>query len=658
MLMPPPSAGWSTPTAIVGAPLAVAVALGAGFLASPAMGTDLSAQVARADFFDAHGWAPIDFGWYGGVSPHGYSLVTPPLMAWLGGGTLGPRLLGVAAVLVGTVALAALLVRTAATRPVLGGVLGAVCMVGNLVSGRITYAVGVTVGLGALLALASGREWMRYGVAPAVAALAAVTSPVAGLFVGLAGAAWAISGLLRPQEDRATSVPAAVTSRTAVHTGARGIGAHGAAAHGAAADGAAADGAAADGAAADGAAADGAAADGAAADGTALDGIAASGAAVLVRRRARVGEGLLLAAGAAVPGVAMAVLFGAGGWMNIGRWDTARAAGTGLVVALLVSRPAVRIGAALSVLGVLAAYAVHTPVGLNATRLAAMFALPTIAAYARIPARETAGRAVGRASTRAAILVAVLAAVTVWQPPVMVADLRAVGDPAARPGYFRPLTDELARRAPVGRVEIVPLANYWEAAYVPPTTPLARGWLRQADLAYNSLFFDGTLDDASYERWLRDNGVSYVALADARPSWVGRAEAALVRGGLRYLTPVWRGGPWTLYEVSGRPSIAPDVPDAPDAPDGAGRGRLVASTPAGVTLDVPAAGDVAVRVRFSSWLAVRNPNGTADACLRRAGDWTVLTARRPGRYEVTSSFTARGPFCPERAEPARAEGHR
>ena len=633
MLMSRPATGWSTLARVAWAPLAVAVALGAGFLAAPALGTDLSAQVARAEFFAAHGWAPLDFGWYGGVSPHGYSLVTPPLMAWLGGGTLGPRLLGVLAVLLGTAAFTALLVRTSAIRPALGGALGAACMVGNLVSGRITYALGVAIGLCALVALTSARRWVRYGVAPAVAALAAATSPVAGLFVGLAGTAWAITGMLpgpRPRAARdraardraardraavaavaATAVPAA-TARAAAHT----------------------DDADTDDADTDDAGAAGANTTGAGATDAGDGGVVGSGA--RVRRPSPVGEGLSLAAAAAVPAVVMAVLFGAGGWMNISRWDTARSAGAALVVALVVSRPAVRTGAVLAVLGVLTAYAVRTPVGLNATRLSAMFALPVLVAYGRVPGR-------GKATTNAAILALVLAAVAVWQSPVVVADLRAVGDPAAQPGYFRPLTDELARRAPVGRVEVVPLANYWESAYVPPTAPLARGWLRQADLAHNPLFFDGTLDAGSYERWLRHNGVGYVAVADAAPSWVGRAEAALIRGGLPYLTRVWRGGSWTLYEVAGEPSIVPGTPE---------RSRLLASMPGGVTLDAPAPGDVLVRVRFSRWLTVRGPDraaGTArsaTACLRRDGDWTVLAVRRPGRYEVTSSLTDRGPFCP------------
>jgi hypothetical protein len=533
-------------------PVAVAVVLAVAFLLAPVMGTDLSAQVARADFFAAYGWAPLDFGWYAGVSPHGYSLTTPPLMTGLGGGLTGPRVLGALAAVASTAVFYLLLTRTGAARPVLGGALAAFCFVGNLVSGRITYAVGVTVGLAALLAVTASRPAVRLGGALAGAALAAATSPVAGLFVALAGVAWAATGLARGSERP--------------------------------------------------------------------DG-------------ARLAAGTALVVGAAVPMVAMAVLFGAGGWMNISRWDTTRATVTGLVVAVLVPRPAVRIGALLSSAGVLLSFAVHTPVGLNATRLAAMFALPVLAAYARIPRLRTTRPQVSRMA-----LAAVLAAVAVWQPPVMTADLRAAGDSTAQRAYFAPLLAELARRAPVGRVEVVPLANYWESAYVPPTAPLARGWLRQADLAHNAdLFFDGRLNGAEYERWLRDNGVSYVAVADAPPSWVGRAEAALIRGGLPYLTTAWRGDEWTLYEVVDAPSIVVGA-------------RLVASTPDGVTL-AAGPGQVLLRVRWSRWLSVRG----AGACLAPHGKWTELRVDRAGRYVVTGGLANRGPFCPERAT---AVGHR
>jgi hypothetical protein len=213
------------------------------------------------------------------------------------------------------------------------------------------------------------------------------------------------------------------------------------------------------------------------------------------------------------------------------------------------------------------------------------------------------------------------------QPPVSVPDLARIGDPTVRAGYFRPLLDELDRRGPVGRIEVVPTENFWEAAYVPGTVPLARGWLRQADIDRNPIFFDGSLDADGYARWLAENAVSLVAIADAEPSWVGRREAELIRAGLPYLTEVWRGGGWTVYQVSGTPALVTGA-------------TLVSSTDRAVTVDVPAAGDVLIRVRWSRWSALRGPG-----CLTPApGGWTTLRATAPGRYRLSSALQA-GPRC-------------
>ncbi|HEX7744245.1 MAG TPA: hypothetical protein VF462_03140, partial [Micromonosporaceae bacterium] len=359
--------------------------------------------------------------------------------------------------------------------------------------------------------------------------------------------------------------------------------------------------------------------------------------------RARAVDGVVLAVAAAVPIAGPALLFGAGGWMNLGVLDAIRAVAAALAVALLVPRRVVRVGAVLSALGVVAAFAVHTPVGLNATRLPTMFALPVLVAYGRVPDRA-ARVAGGRTGLALAAVVILLAAV---QPPVSVPDLRAAGDPSASRAYFQPLLDELGRRPP-GRVEVVPTANYWEAAYVPEAAPLARGWLRQADQAYNRIFLDGSLDAESYAAWLRDNGVSYVALAGVQPSWVGRREAQLIRTGLPYLTQVWRGGDWTLYTVAEPASVV----------EGA---RLVRLTAGELTFDVPVAGETRVRVRWSRWLTVEGPLGPVGpigvagsravvhpGCLDRHGAWTVLRVRQPGRYTISSSLTASGPRCPDR----------
>ncbi|MEU1680996.1 hypothetical protein ABZ422_18140 [Micromonospora zamorensis] len=518
-----------------------AVVLGVLWLALPLMGSDLSAQVARADFFAAHGAAPVDLRWYGGVQQFGYSLVSQPVMA-----LLGVRVTGALALVASAAALTALLARAAVPRPLLGSLVGVVTLAGNLVSGRVTYALGVAFGLTALLALTlgrprtyteQGRTPLRLGLAAVAALLASATSPVAGLFVGLAGVALLLS-----------------------------------------------------------------------------------------RRYA---DGLALGVAAAVPLAATALLFGDGGWMNISRTDTLRAVVTSLVVAALVTYRPVRFAALLSAAGVLAAALVHTPVGLNATRLVTMFALPVLAAAACPPgwltrraARSTRARLLGGVG-----LAALLVAVCVWQPPVVPADLRGLGDPTSAPGYYAPLRTFLGKQRLTGRVEVPPTRNYWEAARL-GEVPLARGWLRQADIERNPLFFttvpgaSGTgvpLTPASYRAWLNENAVQYVALPDAPLSWVGRAEAALVEGGLPYLTPVWSGPHWRVWAV-----VDPTPLVATPA-------ELVRLDGATVTFEAPTSGPVAVRVRHSRWLTA-----SGGATVSAAGDWTTVTVPKSGEYTLDS----------------------
>ncbi|HWS37642.1 MAG TPA: hypothetical protein VN408_33555, partial [Actinoplanes sp.] len=491
----------------------VAAALGVIYLLLPPMGSDLAAQTARTAFFTAHGFTPVDLGWYAGVQQFGYSLITQPLMA-----LLGVRGAGVLTLVAGPVLLAMLLRRTGAAHPVLGAVLGTVTFAGNLVSGRVTYGIGVCLGLAALFALTVPRA--RVLAVPA-ALLTSAASPVAGLFLGLAGTA------------------------------------------------------------------------------------------LLLSRRHR--DGLLVAVPAAVPLGLTALLFSDGGWMNISRTDAVQAVVTGLLVAALVPLRPIRIGALLSSAGVLAAALIHTPAGLNATRLAVMFGLPILAAYAVLPTRRapstpsapvpsTPSAPAARVENRLGWLmrIALVAVVVWWQPPVVAADVRDVGNPSADPAYFRPLLDRLAAEQVTGRVEIPPTRAYWEAASL-GEIPLARGWLRQADIDRNPLFF-GTVPGASgtgveltadsYRSWLSEQAVQFVAVPDVEISWSGRPEAEMVTAGLPYLSLIWAGEHWMLYAVAEpRPIVAAPA-------------TLVRQDDASIVLDAPAAGEIAVRVRHHRWLTV------------------------------------------------------
>jgi len=550
---------------------AVASLLAVAFLLAPPLGTDLAAQVARADFVREAGFAPVDLRWYGGTVQYGYSLLAPAVMA-----VLGPRLTGALAAVGSTVALTALFVRCGAARPLLGGVLAAGCFFGNLASGRVTYALGAAFGLLGLLALTIGPPVPRRLLAAAGAALAAATSPVAGLFAGLAGVALLLASARAERAPANTAPGVGGWTEERSDEGSRRRETPGPAR-----------------------------AERAPAS-TAPDG------------RGRWLDGAVLACAAAVPIGLTAVLSDVDGRMNISTEDLVRAGLAGLVVAVVVPRRAVRIGALLSSAGVLAAYLVDTPVGLNATRLASMFALPVLAALAEKPRgpRERSER-----QPTPLVLAAGLVVLALLQPPVEADDVVDAGNPTASAAYFTPLLAEVRARGPVGRIEIPPMRAYWDAAHAAREVQLARGWLRQADITRNGLFFDGTLSAETYRRWLQDNGVAYVAVPDTRLSWVGRAEAALIRGGLPYLTPVWRSTHWTLYQVDPRPSYVEG-------------GTLVAAGAAAVTVDVPAPGELVVKIRHNRWLRVTGPPGSRLAAGRDG--WTVLRVATPGRYTIRS----------------------
>lgn len=489
---------------------AAVVVLAGIFLAMSPGGTDLSAQVARTDFVRAHGIRPIDFRWYGGVDQFGYSLVSPFVMA-----LIGVRLTGALAAVASSLLFTMLLVRTGARRPALGGVAGAICIVANLVSGRITYSLGLAFALGALVALTDHDVRRRRVVLVLAGGLAAATSPVAGLFAGLAGVALILTG--------------------------------------------------------------------------------------------RRNDGLLLGAVSLIPIALIAGLFGHSGWMNISSSDVRHAVVLCAVVLVVVPHRVVRVGALLAGAGIVVAYLVHTPVGLNSIRLPVMFAIPVVVATMR---------------WRAPVAILLAALLGWWQSPVMLSDLHDAGTATASASYYTPLTEELAALHPTGRVEVPPTRDYWESVYVARHAQLARGWWRQLDIGYNGIFFGGRLSVSTYHDWLANNAVEYVAVSDGAMSWTGRAEATLIRQGLPYLHQVWARGHWTLYAVTSPTPLASRP------------ATMVTSGASSITVQVSRPGIVALKVRFTRWLTV-SPKG---ACVSADGAWTRLVVNQAGTYKVSSAL--------------------
>lgn len=149
---------------------------------------DLAAQVFRAGLWASDGFEVWNGNWYGGHHLPGYSLTFPPLGAWF-----GPRVVGAVAAVASAVLFERLARAHVGDRARWGVAWFAAATTCDLLIGRLTFGLGVAVGLGALLALQRDRP----RTAAALAVVCAATSPVAGAFLALAGSAVALTAPAR-----------------------------------------------------------------------------------------------------------------------------------------------------------------------------------------------------------------------------------------------------------------------------------------------------------------------------------------------------------------------------------------------------------------------------------------------------------------------------
>ncbi|SDO58224.1 hypothetical protein SAMN05660199_02212 [Klenkia soli] len=334
---------------------------------------------------------------------------------------------------------------------------------------------------------------------------------------------------------------------------------------------------------------------------------------VAAGRRSRPGwDVLAVLAGAAVPLAGMLALDAAGGPMTGSAHQMLAATLAALVVLAVAARraPVVATGAALTAVLLLATWLVPDPVGSNSTRMVLLFAVPVLVAVPRRPA----------------LLVGLAAVLVTWLlPPLVPRDLNP-RDTTTLDRTSAPMLAELARRGPVGRVEVVPLGDHSDAA-MGQQVPLARGWTRQLDVARNGLFYDGSLDDDTYLAWLRARGVSYVALSTQRPDWAARGEAALVRAGVPGLERVWSDDTWSLWAVDGPGVVL------------AGPAQVVDSGRRELTVSVDRPGDVRLSLYWDERLTL-----VGEGCLAPgdAAGTVDLRATRAGTYTVTSGWLPSG----------------
>ncbi|MGH9120895.1 MAG: hypothetical protein ACRDYC_02965, partial [Acidimicrobiales bacterium] len=286
-----------------------------------------------------------------------------------------------------------------------------------------------------------------------------------------------------------------------------------------------------------------------------------------------------------------------------------------VAAALFVVTPpswrALRIGEVLYAAAVIGSYVIPSPIGGNVERLEDCLALPVAVL-------------VGWQAWRRVLVVILFVPLLLSQwAPAWDAITSIPAAPSSHRAFFTPLVDYLQAVDPSGisgRVEVVPTAYHWEAVYVAPHVPLARGWERQTDSAYNSVFYvPGRLDDVSYVEWLQDNGVAYVALANAPLDYIAPPEAHLVRAGVPGLVRAWSDPDWTVWRVSGSPGLV------------SGPGTLSRIGENQLSVTAGGAGTVLVRVHWS-W-AWRVTSG-AGCVARSSTGWTDVTVTRAETFTL------------------------
>src|SRR5438874_4811643 len=144
-------------------------------------GSDLPAQLFRVELLRRNGFVLWDSQWFAGHSTLNYSVLSPVL-----GALTGPVVLGAVCGVI-SVLFDRLLRDEFGSAAWFGSLWFAVATVTNLIVGRVTFGLGVTFALAALLAL---RHHQRT-IAIVCALCCGLASPVAGLFLAIACAAWA-----------------------------------------------------------------------------------------------------------------------------------------------------------------------------------------------------------------------------------------------------------------------------------------------------------------------------------------------------------------------------------------------------------------------------------------------------------------------------------
>lgn len=321
---------------------------------------------------------------------------------------------------------------------------------------------------------------------------------------------------------------------------------------------------------------------------------------------------VLIGVAAALPVGVVSLLFGQPSTMPFNAFACLGVVIASVAVTVLPVPTIVRVtGAVAGVVAVLA-WAVPSPIGVNAIRVPLLVFAPLVLATVRRDGPFVRFAMVG---------------LMVWPVLNLVMELHIGADSSSQAAYYAPLLRQLPEAGTaVQRLELVDTRTHGGAFHLSGRVPLARGWERQVDVAQNGLFYEGELTAQEYRDWLRARAVGWVALPSAEPDYGARREADLVRAGLPYLTPQWHNADWTLYRVT------------VDAPAATGGVEVTALQDAAVQLRSDAAATGVVKLAYSRLLTVRNTDDPlVRGCVARGPDGNVLvTVPSAGRWTITA----------------------
>jgi hypothetical protein len=323
--------------------------------------------------------------------------------------------------------------------------------------------------------------------------------------------------------------------------------------------------------------------------------------------------------------VAVALVFGAPGPEPFA-WLVLTEALVGLVLLAFAGAPDhLRTTIWLSLPATLVLWAVPNGVGANFARFV-LYCLP-------VAVVALSSRRIGAVLLLVAPLVGATVATTTN-------DLRNAARPVSSVSYYQPLVERLDRIPGLRnhRVEVVNHGAHAGYDALLGHAMLARGWETQEDNALNKALLQDSLDPVTYKLWLDNNAVGYVALPSV--SVGGYPEYTLVESGAAsYLHLVWRDDDWQLFAV------------ADPTPIVASPASVSALDQKSMTIKVPCACRIAVRVRWSKFLAaaLQQPDpsgpGLVDATpavpAQVADDgtgWTTVTTPRAGTYVLRGSL--------------------